>query len=152
MFGMKSRTLKDWASNSVEKTGLPIPSYTCNTVEKAPLAVSNVLPLPSSLSHAQSCRNGHGKTDADEASVAPSRHTKSFAARPRALFHLPPLPGASPGLPFPSSVFLSVSFFCLCRQIGWSQLTGIVMMSDAMLRAPLRGCAIWCRYGGWRTA
>jgi hypothetical protein len=114
---MKSMTLKDWASKKVEK---------------AQLAASNCLPLPSSLSHGQSYHKGHGKTDADEASVAPSRPTESFAARPRALYNLPLLPGTTPGLPFPSSVFLSVSFFCLCRQIGWSQLTGIVMMSDAM--------------------
>ena len=105
MFGTKSMTLKDWASN---------------TVEKAQLAVSKVLPPPSSLSHGQSYRKGHGKTDADEASVAPSRPTQSFVARPRAQHNLPLLPGATPELPFPSSVFLSVSFFCLCRQLSWS--------------------------------
>ena len=49
MFGMKSMTLKDWASKKVEK-----------------LAASDFLPLPSSLSHGQSYRKGHGKKDEDE--------------------------------------------------------------------------------------
>ena len=103
MFGMKSMTLKDWASKKVEK-----------------LAASDFLPLPSSLSHGQSYRKGHGKKDEDEEFVAPSRPTESFAARPRALYNLPLLPGRTPGLPFPFSDFFSVSFFCLCRQMGWS--------------------------------
>jgi hypothetical protein len=97
MLGMKSMTLKDWASNTVEKAQL--------------LAVSNILPVPSSLSHSQSYRKGHSKTHAYEASVALSRPTESFAARPRAQFHIPLLPGATPGLPFhsPSLFPFSVS-------------------------------------------
>ena len=105
MFGLKSMTLKDWASKKVEK---------------AQPAASNFLPLPSSPLHGQSYRKGHGKTDAYEATVAPSRPTESFAGRARALDNLPLLPGTTSGLPFPSSVFLSVSFFCLCRQMGCS--------------------------------
>jgi hypothetical protein len=79
MFGMKAKTLKDWAYNPADKVQ-PVP---------------NLLPYPSRPSPRQSNREGTENAVADEASVVTSRPTDASAAHPRSLFQLPPLPGAA---------------------------------------------------------